>query len=162
INILGTLDAPGGSITLDAGFLADTRTIPSSQIAFNTIYLGPQGSLSAKGASQVQVDTFGHRIGSVLSGGSVTIENTLYFIARTGSTIDVSGAETMLDFATGRQIGIRPQFAPSLVASNAGSISLSAIDGLFLGSKLLGRPGDFGNPAGPVATGGSLVVQAIG
>jgi filamentous hemagglutinin family protein len=162
LNVFGTLDAPAGNITLDAGFLADSKTMPSATDAPGTIRLGPQSLIAAAGAAQITVDTFGHRIGGVLAGGSVSIQNTLYFVAEPGSIIDVSGGNATLDLATGRQIGIRQQFAPSLVASNGGSISISGLDGLFLNGALLGRAGDAGNPAGSVAVGGSLVIQAIG
>jgi filamentous hemagglutinin family protein len=162
VNVFGTLDAPGGNITLDAGFLADSKTMPSATDAPGMIRLGPHSLIAATGATQITVDTFGHRIGGVLAGGSISIQNTLYFVAEPGSIIDVSGGNATLDLATGRQIGIRQQFGPSLVASNGGSISISALDGLFLNGALLGRAGDAGNPAGSVAAGGSLVIQAIG
>jgi hypothetical protein len=158
INIFGTLSAPGGNITLDAG----SSTVPALANAYNTIYLGPASVIEARGASLLTVDAFGNRVGSVLDGGTVTVQNTLDFIAKPGSVIDVSGTETTLDLATGRLIGLRPQFAPGLVSSNGGSISLSAFTGLFLDGALLGRPGDYGNPAGSVAKGGSLTIDAIG
>ena len=110
----------------------------------------------------LQLDALGHRVGTLLNGGSVTIQNTLYFIAKPGSLIDVSGTEATLDLATGRQIGIVPQYAPSSVASNGGSISISALSGIFIDGTLRGRPGDYGDAAGSVATGGSLVIQSIG
>ena len=55
-----------------------------------------------------------------------------------------------------------PQYAPSSVASNGGLISISALNGLFIDGTLRGRPGDYGDAAGSVATGGSLVIQAVG
>ncbi len=51
VNILGTLNAPAGVITLDAGFPVDAGTLPASSTAFNTIYLGPHSIVSADGAS---------------------------------------------------------------------------------------------------------------
>jgi len=158
INIFGTLSAPGGNITLDAG----SSTVPAMANAYNTIYLGPASVIEARGASLLTVDAFGNRVGNLLDGGTVTVQNTLDFIAKPGSVIDVSGVAATLDLATGRLIGLRPQFAPSLVSSNGGSISLSALTGLFLDGVLLGRPGDYANPAGSVAKGGSLTIDAIG
>jgi hypothetical protein len=158
INIFGTLSAPGGSITLDAG----SSTVPALTSAYNTIYLGPASVIAARGTSLLTVDAFGNQVGSVLDGGTVTVQNTLDFIAKPGSVIDVSGTETILDLATGQQNGLRPQYAPSLVSSNGGSIRLSAFTGLFLDGALLGTPGDYGNPAGSVARGGSLTINAIG
>ena len=136
--------------------------MPFLTSAYNTIYLGPASVIAARGVSLPTVDAFGNQVGSVLDGGTVTVQNTLDFIAKPGSVIDVSGTETTLDLATGRLIGLRPQFAPSLVSSNGGSISLSALTGLFLDGALLGRPGDYANPAGSVAKGGSLTIYAIG
>jgi len=158
INIFGTLSAPAGSITLDAG----ASNVPALTGAYNTIYLGPASVIAARGASLLTVDAFGHRIGSVLDGGTVTVQNTMDFIAKPGSVIDVSGTETTLDLATGRLNGLSPQYAPSLVSSNGGSISISALTGLFLDGLLLGRPGDYDNPAGLVARGGSLTIDVIG
>ena len=163
ISVDGTLDAPAGSITLDAGFPADNVSLPaSSGSGSGWIYLGPRSVISADGASLLYVDQFGHRVGSVLGGGSVTIQNALYFVAAPGSLIDVSGTESTLDLATGQLIGIVPQYAPDIVASNGGSISISAVAGLSIDGTLLGRPGDYGNPLGSVATGGSLAIQIIG
>ena len=159
VNVYGTLDAPAGSITLDAGFTVDNNTSPTGD---NTIYLGPQSVVSADGASLLYLDQFGHQVGSVLGGGSVTIQNALYFVAAPGSLIDVSGAQAREDLATGRQIGLEVQYAPSLVASNGGSILISALDGLFIDGTLRGRPGDYGDPDGSVAVGGSLTIQIIG
>ena len=162
ISVYGTLDAPAGSITLDAGFPADNVSLPGGVPGSGWIYLGPRSVISADGASLLYVDQFGHRVGSVLGGGSVTIQNALYVVAAPGSLIDVSGTESTLDLATGQLIGIAPQYAPDIVASNGGSISISAIAGLSLDGMLLGRPGDYGNPLGSVATGGSLAIQIIG
>jgi len=164
IIVLGTLNAPAGRITLDAGSIDPPATPAnnSEKIFYNTIYLGPDSVITARGAALLTVDQLGHRVGNVLNGGTVTVQNTLDFIAEPGSVIDVSGVAANLDLATGRMIGLRPEYAPTLVASNGGSINLSAFTGLFLDGVLLGRPGDFGNPAGSVATGGTLTIQANG
>ncbi|MBV8280243.1 MAG: hypothetical protein JO170_33965, partial [Verrucomicrobia bacterium] len=163
INVFGTLDAPAGNITLDAGFPADEASTPLSQTASNTIYLGPHSVVSATGASLLTVDALGHTVGTVLDGGTVTVQNTLDFIAKPGSLIDVSGIETVLDLAVARQQpNLLSQYAPSVVASNGGTINLSALTGLFLDGTLTGRAGDYADPAGSVARGGSLVIQAFG
>jgi len=163
IKVFGTIDAPAGTIILDAGFPADGAATAASDTASNTIYLGPRSVISAVGASLLTVDTFGHRVGSVLDGGTVTVQNTLDFIAKPGSLIDVSGIETVLDLAIARQqSNLLSPYTPSRVASKGGSISISALTGLFLDGTLRGEPGDESDPSGSIARGGSLVVQTIG
>ena len=163
IDVLGTLDAPGGMITLDGGFPADRTSIPAKESQSNAIYLGPRGVVSAVGASLLTVDTFGHTVGSVLDGGTITVQNTLYFIAKPGSLIDVSGAETAVDLAgPPLQANLLARYTSSSVASNGGSINLAALSGLFLDGTLSAHAGDYTDPAGSVALGGSLVIQIFG
>ena len=163
VDIFGTLDAPAGNIILDAGFPADGVSLAASDQASNTIYLGPRSVVSAVGASLLTVDAFGHRVGTVMAGGTVTVQNTLDFVAKPGSVIDVSGVATFVDLATGpQQSSLLPEYTSSLIASNGGTISISAVDSLFLDGTLRGEPGDYADPSGAVTQGGSLLIRTFG
>ena len=163
IEVLGTLDAPAGTITLDGGFPADSSTFQVLDTQSNTIYLGPHSVVSSAGASLLTVDNFGHTIGSVQGGGTINVQNTLYFVAKPGSLIDVSGIETSLDLPGGPvQANLLARYAPSPVASNGGSINITALAGLFLDGTLSAHAGDYADPAGSVSLGGSLVIQILG
>jgi filamentous hemagglutinin family protein len=92
----GLLRAPGGSITAhiavppdanDRGFLPDQR-----------LELGPQGTLDVSGATVLTPNAQGLLLGTVLSGGSVSLQTDRgELIADPGSSIDVAGASAVLD-----------------------------------------------------------------
>ena len=163
VDIFGTLDAPAGKIILDAGFPADGVSLAASDLASNTIYLGPHSVVSAVGASLLTVDAFGHRVGTAMGGGTVTVQNTLDFVAKPGSVIDVSGVATFVDLATGpQQSSLLPEYTSSLIASNGGTISISAVDSLFLDGTLRGEPGDYADQSGAVTHGGPSLIRTFG
>ncbi len=116
IYVDGVIDAPAGDIELLA-----------VENSFNTFWLGQHGQLLARGTTVLNPpDALGRRTGSVLDGGSVTLEKDKVgnFVLEQGSLIDVSGTQTTLDLPTDNPSGLN--VAPMAVASNGGKISLSA------------------------------------
>lgn len=175
VAILGTVDAPAGSISV-SGSKDSVSTFEQSILnagreqALTTVYLGSQSRLSTRGTTVVREDAsgLGLTLGAVLPGGTIKVSGNI--AAARGSVLDVSGASGVLDFsrsdidsAASRVISARSginaplanrQFAPVRVDSDGGAITLEGGEQLFTDATLLGRSG------GPTALGGSLDVSS--
>jgi filamentous hemagglutinin family protein len=158
VTVLGSIIAPGGSITLSADSIGNGFALPGQEtvgdVAFSngftspgkSVWLGADAVLDVAGVALVNplaapvrngLQTVLPVTGKVLPGGSVTIsDDTGYVVAQAGSLIDVSGTSTTFDElqSTGR-------YAPQPVWSDAGSITLGASDGLFFDGTLQAQPG---------------------
>ncbi|MEO7932814.1 MAG: filamentous hemagglutinin family protein [Chthoniobacterales bacterium] len=166
-DILGSISAPGGKISISGGTNSSTLfTVAGADRAVATVHLGRQSVLSAAGASSIYEDGLGYRTGSVFDGGIIQLTGNI--IAENGSLLDVSGTSDTLDLSpqytqtrletgginplNGSFFG-RPRIATT-VASNAGSIVLQGGQLLYSDATLLGASG------GERALGGSLSVSS--
>nr|WKF56263.1 hypothetical protein HUO10_000713 [Paraburkholderia busanensis] len=155
VTVLGSLIAPGGSITLSAdsgpgghevtgqysGQLAGTFTSNSK-----SVWLGPDAVLDVSGVALVNplatpvksgAATFVPVSGKVLPGGSVTLsDDSGYVVAQAGSRIDVSGTSANFD-----QVQANGTYASQPVWSDAGSITIAASSGLMFDGTLRAQPG---------------------
>ncbi|MBN3793328.1 hypothetical protein, partial [Burkholderia sp. Ac-20353] len=135
VTVLGSVVAPGGSITLSAdsgGVFAQPGQLsvvtPSNS---RSVWLGSDATLDVSGialanplAAPVKIGgtTVVPNTGKVLPGGSVTLSSDSgYVVAQAGSKIDVSGASANFD-----QLQANGIYASQPVWSDAGSITLSA------------------------------------
>jgi len=158
VTVLGSIVAPGGSITLSAdtstganGFaLPGQAQLSTTQQEFpsasQSVWLGSDAVLDVAGVALTNplaapvkegLQTVIPDTGEVLPGGSVTIsDNSGYVVAQAGSVINVSGTSATFDElqSTGR-------YAPQQVWSNAGSITLAASNGLLFDGTLQAQPG---------------------
>ncbi|WP_183027186.1 filamentous haemagglutinin family protein [Variovorax sp. UMC13] len=128
VDVRGTVVAPAGAISVSAA---------------TTLTLAEGASLLARGAAVVHDDARGRRVGRVLDGGRVTLR-AADLALETGSLIDVSGTQAVLDGAPSawhESTGLE-------VASHGGSIAVTG-KGLIAG-RLVARAGGAG------AHGGSL------
>jgi len=144
-----------GSINTPAGHIALNITVPPMVAGFNDaqgIWLGANSRLLAQGAFVQTPNNLGLITGEVLDGGTVSLEAKRgYLVSRAGSTIDVSGTSAKLNIAelrNGRRVQPLRQ-----VASNGGSILLSAGDGMLWDGGLKATAGGAG------AAGGNLQVS---
>jgi hypothetical protein len=163
----GTIDAPGGSITV--------TTTPSIYNPYvPQVWLGPDAVLDAAGvslinplAAAVPGDNQGvgatpryiPRSGLVLGGGTVSLTSAQgYVVTQQGSQIDVSGTADVYDLPVSHAAlaGAQTGYVPTPVWSDAGSIVLGAAAGLYADGSLSAQPGSFG------AEGGSLQVVGMG
>ena len=154
VTVLGSIIAPGGSITLSAdtelagpyeqsGQYSSAGGITS---ASKSVWLGPDAVLDVAGVALTNplaapvkdgLHSFIPDTGKVLPGGSVTIsDDSGYVVAQAGSLIDVSGTSTSFD-----QLESNGGYALQPVWSNAGSITLGASSGLFFDGTLRAQPG---------------------
>ena len=140
LRIFGTLDAPAGHINLTLLTNANDSYNPAAYL-----WLGSQSKLLSRGALVSRPNDAGLALGQVKAGGSVRLDGGFgAIVGQAGSLIDVSGISAALDVPAPSGLGLQR----TGVASNAGSISASATEGVFLDSTLAGRPGGEGAAGG--------------
>ncbi|WP_027578949.1 filamentous haemagglutinin family protein [Bradyrhizobium sp. Ai1a-2] len=137
--VRGTIEAPGGAITISTP---------------QKVTLANGASLLARGVPVIEIDAKGLRSGTVLNGGSVEFKSAPSIRIEPGALIDVSGASGEIDVMTG---GWLSRSATTLgLASDGGKIALNLkgaqdlIEGRFLGYA-----------GGNGAVGGSIDIRTI-
>jgi filamentous hemagglutinin family protein len=157
VTVLGSIVAPGGSITLSADSNesdshGDAFALPGQQTsqAFtspgDSVWLGPDAVLDVAGVALTNplaapvregLQTVIPDTGKVLPGGSVIISDDAgYVVAQAGAMIDVSGASASFD-----ELQPSGHYARQPVWSDAGSITLAAAAGLYFDGTLQAEPG---------------------
>ncbi|WP_321789442.1 filamentous haemagglutinin family protein [Burkholderia pyrrocinia] len=150
VTVLGSIVAPGGSIMLSAdgnGTYAQAGQFSTGFMsASQSVWLGANASLDVSGTAlanplaapvKIGATTVVPNTGKVLAGGSVTMSSdTGYVVAQSGSKVDVSGTSATFD-----QLQPNGTYASQAVWSDAGSITLSAANGLFADATLAGHSG---------------------
>ena len=155
--VLGSVIAPGGAISITGGNNSQKLLLNLSE-ATPTLYLGPQSLLSAAGTTLLTSNSTGLRTGSVLPGGSITLDGNIF--AQAGAVLDVSGASGVLDTtkaAAGLSTVNRPSasnYASTTVDSNGGAITFIGEQGMVTAATLRGAGG------GPSAQGGTVTVSS--
>jgi filamentous hemagglutinin len=157
LTVLGTLDAPAGTIDLELNPISGANLNFSS----SSIWLGSQSELLSQGVTMLTPNSTGLTQGQVLNGGTVKINSNVFFVAQQGALIDVSGTSAYLDLpklSSGVEV-----YQKGLVAGNAGSVNISATEGAFLDGTMrasvdtsTAQAGSFSltlTPRGTVATG---------
>ena len=133
MTVRGTLETPAGAIVLSAN---------------GELKLTSSARLLARGLAVVETDKRGIRSGSVLAGGSVSLDKTVKMTLESGALIDVSGASGTFDIDLGRNGA-----DAYTIASNGGSISLKfsgeATD--VVDATLLARAGGAGARGGDLS-----------
>lgn len=127
-DIEGSIVAPGGAINLSGGNESE-------------IWLGENSLLDVSGVAITDARQPLFRTGTVLPGGTVSIlasDASASFVGVHGATIDVSGATGTFDFlpdggGQGLQGILSANLVPTLVWSDAGSISISGFTVLYDG-----------------------------
>ncbi|MBK7767157.1 MAG: hypothetical protein IPI44_14280 [Sulfuritalea sp.] len=146
----GTVEAPGGGIALQLTRKAPESSADLADLAGRSLWLGASAKLLARGVLKPELSANGRRLGSVLAGGNVTLTTEMgYIVGESGSLIDVSGTQAVLDLK--QQNGAYAIVSPTLVAGNAGSISLDSRDGILLDSTLAAQAGGNGAAAGSLS-----------
>ncbi|VFR50736.1 Filamentous haemagglutinin family outer membrane protein associated with VreARI signalling system [plant metagenome] len=158
MTVLGSLVAPGGSISINDVRLAESAFNGTANA--KSVWIGEHAVLDVAGRSHVAQDRTGARYGIVLAGGSIEIGGTLnwetaariarselymdrHLIIRPGALLDASGTQAVLDL---------PGRGATVVASNGGTIVLASANSLYLDGALRAASGGAG------AVGGTLAV----
>ena len=130
LTVLGTLDAPAGSINLNLNSNITNYTPTES------IWLGSGSLLLAKGYFlQAQPNAQNLTQGQVLAGGNINIStNAGYVVVQKGSLIDVSGTSANVDLPLLQSGSLI--YSTSHVAGNAGSIFVQSGEGAFFDGSM--------------------------
>ncbi|MFA7344636.1 MAG: filamentous hemagglutinin family protein [Terrimicrobiaceae bacterium] len=183
VAVLGSISAPGGTITITGSKYSkysssvfpeiaaadDTGPLPAADpVPLTTVYIGSRSTLSTKGTTIHYPDSYGRKAGRVLGGGTITVAGNI--VAAKGAVLDVSGASATLDvlpsaagIASSQTIGARSglnapreslRTAPKVVDTDGGSINFDAGPQLLSDATLKGFAG------GASADGGTLTVSA--
>jgi filamentous hemagglutinin len=146
LTVAGTLEAPGGNVTLTVEGTRGGSASDPDKIGFlptQALWLTDTAKILAGGTVEYQNARNGLRSGTVYGGGSVTLNAKHgYVIGEAGSSIDIGGYDTTLDLYGGR--------ASSLVSRDAGTLSLSSAEGILVDSAITAAA------PGPRAAGGTL------
>lgn len=136
VNVHGTLSAQGGKIALSI----EGRPADASDPGFRpeqSIWLADTSKLDATGVAKTYVDSLGRTQGEVMKGGQIVLTAKKgYVIQESGGTIDVSGAPPVL-------LGIRNAGGGTgqAVASDAGSVTIAAREGVLMDGTIAGHAG---------------------
>jgi filamentous hemagglutinin family protein len=153
IRIDGTLSTPAGHIGL-------SLTTPKVEKGFNasqSIWLGQDSRLLARGTFERSPNAQGLVQGEVLDGGRIDVKASRgYLVTETGSLIDVSGTRQTLDFAEASRTGIGYQVGSRTVHSSGGEVALRGGEGIIADGSIKAASG------GGTAAGGSLTVELNG
>ena len=131
VTVRGVIDAPAGAIA----------------VAGSNVTVESTARMLARGATRIITDFRGERGGTVHDGGSVNLDALDEIAIQRGALIDVSGTSGVIDVVEGGNV--RDGSHPLTLASNGGSINISAVGGMIEGTLI-------GNPGGPGASGGGL------
>ncbi len=140
----GTINTPGGNIAInintptsgDHGFFASQG-----------IWLGATSQLLAQGVFQPSMNTTGLQTGQVMAGGKVALTaNRGYIVARRGANIDVSGSTHNVDYS-----GFTGNIVSAPIASQGGTISLQAGEGMLMDGTLKAYAGGQGVAGGTLS-----------
>ncbi|XHR29296.1 MAG: filamentous hemagglutinin N-terminal domain-containing protein [Chthoniobacteraceae bacterium] len=157
VDVEGSVYAHGGSITV-SGATDSTALYNNVTEALATVVIGSNAVLDASGAVVLISEGSGAVAGTVLDGGSITINGNI--VACAGAVLDVSGASGTLELLAGYVGGssegrlARNRTYETTVESDGGTISLAGGQFLYSDATLLGAAG------GSSADGGSLVVSS--
>ncbi|RFO95777.1 filamentous hemagglutinin [Rhodoferax lacus] len=141
LDVEGSLVARGGNISLQLDSSTGYGRVASDA---NALWLGSGAVLDASGVAVTSVDSKGLTQGKVLAGGSVTLNaRTGYVAAQEGSRISVAGVAPVRLDVENESGGIG-----RVVGSDAGSVQVSAEEGMVLASTLQAQGGSASNRNG--------------
>ncbi|MEJ2688124.1 MAG: hypothetical protein P8124_13215 [Gammaproteobacteria bacterium] len=150
IQVAGTIDAPAGNINLTVTPPAVAEPFPGF-LRDQGIWLGPHARLLAPAYALALPNDTGLREARLLAGGQISLTaNRGYLVTSPGSLIDVSGLSRVLDLPD-QYISSGIRYRPTLASAPAGTVNLTAAEGMLLNGALQGRAA-----GAPGAAGGRL------
>ena len=168
VSIGGSIQAPGGTVAIFSRGEFRLSDVEKSALNYPlpTIYLSKEASISVAGKPVYSFDAFGRRLGSIYSGGRISIDGNI--VTEAGALLDVSGNQALFDLhplqlssARGASIpsssGLTTlpygrQFVTTELQTNGGLLELHGSQMLFSDAKIIGKSG------GSKASGGTLSV----
>lgn len=152
VTLLGALTARGGAISVSNALPGGTDVYEGDV----SVWLGAASRIDATGVLRRTFDPRSLLLGTVQDGGRVSLSTGKgYLVVEAGAIVDVSGTVAQIDVPRTLPNGTL-EYDRVAMPSAAGSVALSAREGVFLEGTLVGRPGS------AVAAGGSLSVSMLG
>lgn len=162
LDVLGRIDAPAGTITLQTApgvVIGSGDDAIEGFVAGQRLFVGANAQLSARGFAAVytELNALALREGEVLPGGRITLvaHKGAVQIA-TGATLDVSGTSAVVDIE--RPAAGLSSITPTLVAGGAGAITVRAREGLDVRGTLRGTAVGAGDAPVSGAAAGSVLI----
>ncbi|MEI6267693.1 MAG: filamentous hemagglutinin family protein [Methylococcaceae bacterium] len=147
----GSITTHGGDVTLQV--VSPLNPVDPLYQPEQAIWLGSSAKIDVSGVAITTTDKLGHVLGNVIDGGSVNMLANRGFVAtKTGSLLDVSGTEKILDMPNKAPVGIT--YSPQNIGSNAGTIGIMAAEGIYLDGAMQAKAGN-----APGTSGGVLSMQ---
>jgi filamentous hemagglutinin len=152
LHFAGAIDAPGGSIALNAS--GGGRSVDPKGVVIDSA-----ARLEAAGYARTYLDRT-DAVRAVEPGGSISIAGRSVAMAP-GAVVDVHGIQGVADLEnTDQAVGRGSRFAPATVQGDAGTLSITAQSGLVAGDLRLAAGGDSGRGGTFVVSGQGQVVVA--
>ncbi len=150
----GVIEAPAGRISLSLFDTSSGEPYQTNNIDDVGIWLGADSRLSTASVFIPEPDPLGLRRGQALDAGSVELSvNRGFIIAEQGATIDVSADVYTTDAFVPLPFGIGAGIQEQQVTADAGTISLTAAEGILFDGEFIA---DAYKPGG--AAGGELLI----
>ncbi len=156
ITLLGNLEARGGRISVLSGSfgIGNEAGRPVSVANARSLWIGGQAVLDVSGQAFTGTAANGDGIGRVLAGGTIELGGRHDLNARNADAIDgflVVKEGAVLDASGAQGTLLVPGEGNRTVASNGGTISLHAANGLFIDGDLRAHAGGAGAVGGTLA-----------
>ncbi|HVJ51878.1 MAG TPA: filamentous hemagglutinin family protein [Aliidongia sp.] len=153
VTILGSITAPGGSITALNALPQDNLNLKSQ--APQDVWVGPDATLNVAGIFLPDPLVSGFNTGTVLNGGSITLGGSTVVVQQ-GAQLDLAGASATIEEPNPAAAMQGPAFIPQAIWSNGGTLALGG-NGSGLGSIYFAGTVDAAGGA-PLAAGGAFVL----
>jgi filamentous hemagglutinin family protein len=138
VDIGGSLVALGGTVSAALALgSAPLSQFSLAQVNERAIVLEPGASIDAGGASLIATNSSGLTLGSVLAGGTVSLDAGIGTVAlEAGATIDVSGSAASLDIQQPNG-----SYQVRSIASAGGTVEMSATNGVVVEGSIAAQGG---------------------
>jgi filamentous hemagglutinin family protein len=157
VTVLGSIIAPGGSITLS------TTTSPSSlQVAAADVWIGGDAVLDVSGIYVPNPSVGIYQTGNVLDGGTITLSG-LNIVALPGSTFRLEGTSAEIEIPSG-SANLNQRFVTQGIWSDGGTLALGSNSGnvYFAGTVAAGGGAALASGGTLEVAGSSVVVEPAG
>lgn len=142
----GRITAHGGSVSME--IIPNLSPNDPTYLANQGIWLGDAAVVDVSGGSEIMTDGLGRRFGEVYDGGSFTVNAMRgFFAAQAGSVINVAGTQDVLHIPTaaGQRVMM---YTAQTIGSHAGTVDISAAEGIFLDGQMSAKGGNAVGTAG--------------
>ncbi|WP_341328023.1 filamentous haemagglutinin family protein [Methylotuvimicrobium sp. KM2] len=151
----GSIKANGGNVALS---IIPPQGLPTLDPLYQPrqgLWLGDNARIDVSGIAMTLTDEFGLKTGMVHNGGNVNLTAARGYVATSsGSQIDASGTEALLNRPRLLPGAENITFSTEKVGSHGGTITISSVEAIFIEGGMLAKGGK-----APGTSGGTLTVR---